>query len=324
MKANFIELLRWRAIHQANQRAYTFLVEGETELVHLTYSELDRQARAIAAQLQRLDAIGERALLLYPAGLEFIAAFFGCLYAGVVAVPAYPPRNRRHIARIEAILADAEARVALTVSPLAPKVKAWLSQTTAQQLHLLVSDRLFSDIADEWYKPQVTDDTLAFLQYTSGSTGTPKGVMVSHGNLLHNEHLIERAFQHTEQTIVVGWLPPYHDMGLVGNLLQPMYLGIPCILMSAIAFLQKPVRWLQAITRFRATTSGGPNFAYELCIQKIPPEQRPTLELSSWQVAFNGSEPVRSETLERFATTFAPCGFRPQAFLPCYGLAEAT
>lgn len=324
MKANFIEVLRWRAIHQANQRAYTFLVDGETELVHLTYGELDKQARAIAAQLQRLDAIGERALLLYPAGLEFIAAFFGCLYAGVVAVPAYPPRNRRHIARIEAILADTEARVALTISQLAPKVKAWLSQTTAQQLHLLLSDRLSSDIADEWHKPQVANDTLAFLQYTSGSTGTPKGVMVSHGNLLHNEHLIERAFQHTEQTIVVGWLPPYHDMGLVGNLLQPMYLGIPCILMSAIAFLQKPVRWLQAITRFRATTSGGPNFAYELCIQKIPPEQRQTLDLSSWQVAFNGSEPVRAETLERFAATFAPCGFRPQAFLPCYGLAEAT
>ena len=179
--------------------------------------------------------------------------------------------------------------------------------------------------SSKWQEPAlVSPDTLAFLQYTSGSTGKPKGVMVTHGNLLHNEQMIQKAFGHTSQSGVVGWLPLFHDMGLIGNVLQPLYLGIPCILMSPIAFLQKPVRWLQAISRYKATTSGGPNFAYDLCVQKITPQQLQSLDLSSWEVAFNGAEPVRAQTLERFAATFEPCGFRYSAFYPCYGMAETT
>ena len=159
---------------------------------------------------------------------------------------------------------------------------------------------------------------------SSAIESRPKGVMVSHRNLLHNQQLIQQAMQHTEKTIFVGWLPLFHDMGLIGNMLQPLYLGIPCILMSPVAFLQSPVRWLQAISRYKATTSGGPNFAYDLCVSKITPTQRATLDLSSWEVAFNGAEPVRAETLERFSATFSQCGFRASAFYPCYGMAETT
>jgi acyl-CoA synthetase (AMP-forming)/AMP-acid ligase II len=191
-------------------------------------------------------------------------------------------------------------------------------------LHYVATDLIPQEKSSFWQEPELNSNTLAFLQYTSGSTGTPKGVMVSHGNILHNEQMIQKAFGHTEKTIVLGWLPFHHDMGLIGNVLQPLYLGRPCILMSSMAFMLKPVRWLQAISRYQATTSGGPDFAYDLCIRKITPEQRETLDLSSWEVAFTGAEPIRADTLERFTATFAPYGFRSEAFYPCYGMAEGT
>jgi acyl-CoA synthetase (AMP-forming)/AMP-acid ligase II len=177
---------------------------------------------------------------------------------------------------------------------------------------------------EKWRAPEISRDTLAFLQYTSGSTSAPKGVMVTHGNILHNERMIQQGFEHTKESIVAGWLPIYHDMGLIGNVIQPLYVGAPCSLMSPTEFLQNPYSWLKLLSDTRAHTSGGPNFAYDLCVEKITPEQRQTLDLSHWQVAFNGAEPVRAQTLERFSETFAPCGFRPEAFYPCYGLAEAT
>jgi acyl-CoA synthetase (AMP-forming)/AMP-acid ligase II len=191
-------------------------------------------------------------------------------------------------------------------------------------MHWLATDDAGVDAADQWREPALNRETLAFLQYTSGSTAAPKGVMVSHGNLLSNERMVQQAFGHTEQSTFAGWLPLYHDMGLIGNVLQPLYIGAACILMAPMAFLQRPVRWLQAISRYRARTSGGPNFAYDLCVRKITDEQRAALDLSSWRVAFNGAEPVRASTLEQFTATFAPCGFRPETFYPCYGLAEAT
>lgn len=324
-----VDLLRQRAERQADDRAYTFLVDGESEEVHLTYGELDRQARAIGAWLKSQGLKGQRALLLYPPGLDFIAAFFGCQYAAVVAVPAYPPRMNRAPARIQAIAADAGATVALTTDAVLERVRPLIDETSdLKGLRWLSTDRTAHG-ADQgyerhWQRPQITGDTLAFLQYTSGSTGTPKGVMLSHSNLLHNSALIAYAFEHTRSSSGVFWLPSYHDMGLVGGILQPLYLGRPNILMSPVAFLQKPLRWLQAISRYGGTTSGGPNFAFDLCVRKITPNQRATLDLSSWTVAFSGGEPVRAETLERFAETFAPCGFRPEAFYSCYGLAEAT
>ena len=323
--STLVELLRHRARCQAKDTAYTILLDGENERYDLTYEELDRQARAIGAWLQFLDLAGERALLLYPAGAEFIAAFFGCLYAGVVAVPVYPPRRNRSLARIQAIADDAEAKVALTTDVVLNRVEPLIDETPhLKQLTWLATCHVPEGIERGWKAPDAHGDTLAFLQYTSGSTGTPKGVMLNHANLVHNSALIAHSFEHTRSSSGVFWLPSYHDMGLIGGILQPMYLGRPNVLMSPMSFLQKPYRWLSAISRFRGTTSGGPNFAYDLCVEKITPEQRKTLDLSSWKVAFNGAEPIRPETLEAFVEAFEPCGFRREAFYPCYGLAEAT
>lgn len=320
-----VHLVRHRAACQASDIAFTFLVDGENEQVHLTNAELDRQARAIGAWLQSLDLVGERALLLYPPGLEFVAAFFGCLYAGVTAVPVFPPRRNRSLTRIQAIADDAQARVALTTDVVVRLMQPLIHETPhLEALTWLTTDHVPAGMEERWQFPDVHTDTLAFLQYTSGSTGAPKGVMLNHGNLLHNSALIAYAFEHTRSGVGVFWLPSYHDMGLIGGILQPLYVGRPNILMSPVAFLQKPYRWLSAITRFGGTTSGGPNFAYDLCVRKITPEQKATLDLSTWQVAFNGAEPVRADTIERFCEAFGPCGFRREAFYPCFGMAEAT
>ncbi|HEV8580076.1 MAG TPA: non-ribosomal peptide synthase/polyketide synthase [Thermoanaerobaculia bacterium] len=324
--ATFAGVLRARAAERPEQVAFTFLADGEIEAGRLTYAALDRAAAVIAAALREAVAPGERALLLYPPGLDFIAAFFGCLYAGVVAVPAYPPRpNDRSQSRLRAIARDAEARAALTTSALlagAQGLAAVVPELGA--VRWIATDLLDTAAAPGEPLPEPDPEAIAFLQYTSGSTAEPKGVMVTHANLLHNEQLIGEAFGMDEESVVVGWLPLYHDMGLIGNVLQPLHAGARCVLMPPISFLQRPLRWLEAISRHRGTTSGGPNFAYELCLRKASPEALVGLDLASWQVAFNGAEPVRASTLERFAETFAPCGFRPQAIYPCYGLAEAT
>jgi len=319
---SLLDILIYRAQYQSDKQAYIFLENGETESESLTYGELDRQAREIAAHLQSWQ--GERALLLYPSGLEFITAFFGCLYAGVIAVPIYPPKRNQKLSRLLSIVHDASAKIALTTTSIrADFEKSWEDEAELAQLKLITTDTIEAK-TQEFVPKSVTPETLAFLQYTSGSTGIPKGVMVSHENILYNQEMIQRGFQHTKETIVVGWLPLFHDMGLIGNVLQPMYLGIPSYLLSPMTFLQQPYLWLKAISHYKATTSGGPDFAYSLCVRKITPEQRANLDLSSWQVAFNGSEPVRPETLKQFAATFASCGFRQQMFYPCYGMAEAT
>ncbi|WP_461947896.1 fatty acyl-AMP ligase, partial [Nostoc sp.] len=326
-----IEILNYRAQYQPDKQAYIFLENGETESGSLTYGELDRQARAIAQALTcqfaaRLQSWqGERALLLYPSGLEFITAFFGCLYAGVVAVPVYPPRRNQKLSRLLSIVNDAQAKIALTTSSILADInQKWEEEIELlTQLKWVATDTIEAN-RGEFTPKLVTPESLAFLQYTSGSTGTPKGVMVTHGNIIHNQQLIQQSFDHSEQTIFVGWLPLFHDMGLIGNVLQPMYLGIPCILMPPVAFLQKPIRWLQVISKYRATTSGGPNFAYDLCVNKVQPEQLANLDLSSWDLAFNGAEPIRAETLEQFGQKFAQCGFNYNAFYPCYGMAETT
>ncbi|HEV2856372.1 MAG TPA: AMP-binding protein, partial [Thermoanaerobaculia bacterium] len=315
-----------RAVEGPDRIAYRFLADGEVEEESLTYAELDRRARALGACLQEMGAEGERALLLYPPGLEFVTAFLGCLYGGVVAVPAYPPRSNRPDSRLQAIAEDARPRLALTTPALRDRAAGFAVQNPSLAgVRWVATSEVDPGIAERWRQgAALGPEWPAFLQYTSGSTATPKGVVVRHGNLVHNEGLIQAAFGQSEDSVIVGWLPLYHDMGLIGNVLQPLYCGGTCVLMSPVAFLQQPVRWLRAIDRYRATTSGGPNFAYELCARKVGPEERRSLDLSSWQVAFNGAEPVRAETLERFAEAFAPCGFRREAFFPCYGLAEAT
>ncbi len=320
-----VDLVRHRAKYQPDDIAFTYLVDGEDEQIHLTNRELDRRARAIGAWLESLDLVGERALLLYPPGLDFITAFFGCIYAGIVAVPAYPPRRNRSLDRIQAIADDAEAKIALTTNKVLSRIESLIDETPRlRRLTWLSTGRTPERIEEQWEIPDVDGETLAFLQYTSGSTGTPKGVILNHTNLVHNSAVIAHAFEHTRTGVGVFWLPSYHDMGLIGGILQPLFVGRPSVLMSPMAFLTRPYRWLRAITRFGGTTCGGPNFAYDLCVRKIRPEQRAKLDLSSWEIAFNGAEPVREETIERFSETFAPCGFRREAFYPCYGLAEAT
>jgi acyl-CoA synthetase (AMP-forming)/AMP-acid ligase II len=329
--STLVEILRWRSLQQPGQRtytSYTYLVDGEVEGGHLGGPELDCQARSIGALLQSCVASGERALLLYPTGLEFIAAFFGCLYAGVIAVPLPPPnlaQPQRSLPKLRAIISDAQPAVVLTTLAILSSTEGLFTQAPElQKLRWVATDKIAGGLAQEWRDPAVTSNTLALLQYTSGSTAEPKGVMISHGNLLHNSAYIHRLFALVPDSVTVTWLPAFHDMGLTNGIIQPVYKGGPCYLMPPAAFLMRPIRWLQAISRYKATISGGPNFAYELCTRRITPEQRQTLDLSSWDVAYNGAEPVRADTLKQFAATFASCGFRPSAFHPCYGLAEAT
>nr|BDT34120.1 LLM class flavin-dependent oxidoreductase [Myxococcus sp. MH1] len=328
---HLVDLLCHRAGTQGDALLYRFLETGDVDgpVEEWSYARLDARARALGALLRASGSPGDRALLLYPPGMEFVAGFMGCLYAGVVAVPCYPPdptRLERTLPRLRAIAQDCGARYVLTTSfilemselfkPQAPELAA---------LQWLASDAVPESMAADWRRPELTGGTTAFLQYTSGSTGNPKGVMVSHANILHNEALITRGFGlEASRSSGMGWLPMFHDMGLIGKVLQPLYLGFPCTLMSPISFLQRPLRWLEAISHFQATCSGGPNFAYDLCVRKATDEDRAKLKLGSWELAFNGAEPVRRETLERFAEAFAPCGFKRTAFYPCYGLAEAT
>jgi amino acid adenylation domain-containing protein len=323
--STLVDLLRYRVLYQPDRSAFTFLLDGETETTSFTYKELDLRSRTIATHLQTMGVSGERALLLYPPGLDYLAAFFGCLYAGVVAVPAYPPRNHRNTPRIMAILSDAQAAIALTTTAIIDRVQSLLTEKPdLDAMQWLTTDNLDDRTVEAWQAPSIDGNTLAFLQYTSGSTGTPKGVMLTHGNLLHNAAVTYRYMEHSPNSTFISWLPAYHDMGLIGGILQPLYGGFPCILMPPASFLQRPYRWLQAISRYQGTTSGGPNFAYDLCVEKITPDQRQTLDLSHWNVAFNGAEPIRNGSLERFAATFAESGFRREAFYPCYGMAEAT
>ena len=322
---NLNDILRYRAENEPEKIAFTFLEDGEREKDCLTYQELDRQARVIAGLLQSQIQPGERALLLYPTGLDFISAFFGCLYAGIIAVPTSPPSRKQRRNRLQTIVCDAKPKIILTTTSVRENVEQYFAKTSEhEQIQIISTDKIENHLAGKWQKIPLKNDSLAFLQYTSGSTSQPKGVMVSHGNLIYNEEMIKTAFGHNESTVFVGWLPLFHDMGLIGNVLQPLYLGIRCYLMSPVAFLQQPLRWLKAISCYQATTSGGPNFAYKLCLDKIPLEEIKGLDLSSWRVAFNGAEPIQATIQEQFTNTFAAYGFAKETFYPCYGLAETT
>ena len=316
-----VQSLQRRAAQTPDQVALRFLAESAEHSVVLSYRDLDQRARTIAAALQANADLGDRAVLLFPSGPDYVAAFFGCLYAGVIAVPAYPPEStrRHHQARLLSIISDAEPRLLLTIASLADG----LSQLENAPPVLSV-DRL--EGAGNWVAPDLHPDDIAFLQYTSGSTALPKGVQVSHGNLVANEVLIRRGFgiDLNPDDVIVSWLPLYHDMGLIGGLLQPIFSGVPCVLMSPAYFLGRPLRWLEAISEYGGTISGGPDFAYRLCSERVSETALERLDLSRWRVAYSGSEPIRLDTLERFAEKFAACGFTPNHFFASYGLAEAT
>ena len=318
------DLLKTRAEHQGNEIAYRFLKDGEIESHSITYQELSQKAKTIAAYLQSLNLADQRVIIIYPydQGLEFIAAFFGCLYARVVAVTCHPPLSRYGFADVQDRLVSSQAKGIMTDPFLMGKLKKELI-ILDPDFHWIINNSIYSS-ANEWKEPHILPDNLAFLQYTSGSTGKPKGVMITHQCILYNQQMLKQAFGHTDNSIGVGWLPLFHDMGLIGKVIQALYLGRPSIFMSPVAFIQKPVRWLQAISRYQATTSGAPNFAYDLLCRYVTPQQRENLDLSSWEVAFCGAEPIKIETINRFCELFSTCGFRREAFYSCYGMAEAT
>ncbi|HWE40463.1 MAG TPA: AMP-binding protein [Isosphaeraceae bacterium] len=323
--STFVDVIRGRVADQPDQVAFTFLKDGGKEEAHLTIQELDERARAIGGYLQGLGLAGERAFLFHPPGLDYVCALFGCMYAGVVAVPAYPPRANRSLERLQAMADAADASICLSTSGvIANDLRGGEESARLRAMRWVATDALDLETAEGWREPVVGAGELALLQFTSGSTERPKGVMLSHGNLMSNSALIEQAFEHTRDSRGVVWLPPFHDMGLIGGILQPLYAGFTGVLFSPADFAKRPVRWLEAISRYKAVTSGGPNFAYDLCVRTTTPEQRAGLDLSSWSVAFTGAEPIHAATLDRFAEAFAPCGFRREAFYPCYGMAEST
>ena len=322
---SLIEILRFRAHYQAERYAYIFLRDGESEGGSLDYAALDQRARIIAGWLQSWCSKGKRALLIYSDPLEFISAFFGCLYAGVLAVPTQPPTRSRTSRRISSITSDAQPVVILTTADLVPKLEQQCRQISElTNLPIQTTETIPAEFAADWRDPQIVPDELAFLQYTSGSTASPKGVMITHGNLMHNLAHIQAAWENTSECVNGTWLPAFHDMGLIEGILQPMYCGYPSVIMPSISFLQRPVRWLRMITKYKVTNSGGPNSAFDLCVQKIKPEQCESLDLSSWSFCYNGSEPVRKRTLEQFFQAFQPYGLRWESIHPGYGLAEAT
>jgi acyl-CoA synthetase (AMP-forming)/AMP-acid ligase II/acyl carrier protein len=323
--ATIVDVLRARARHTPERTAYLFLHDGEVEGPPLRYADLDARARAIAARLQEQGAPGERALLLFPPGLEFVTAFFGCLYAGVVAVPAYPPRANRPDARIQEIAANSQPRFVLTTAAVQSAL-ATRGTPFGEGLSpvWLATDEIADAAAEGWREPAGDVRGLALLQYTSGSTRAPKGVMVSHRNIMANSADFARTMRQDEGSLSVSWLPHFHDLGLIWGILQPLYSGYPAVLMAPAAFLQRPLRWLAAISKYRATVSGAPNFAYDLCTARITAEERAQLDLSRWEISINGAEPVRQTTLKAFAETFAPCGLHPETVRPGYGMAECT
>jgi acyl-CoA synthetase (AMP-forming)/AMP-acid ligase II len=326
---SLVEMLRYRAATTPTARAYTFLADGEIESDMLTYGELDARARAIAVNLiARGVRPGERAILLYPPGLDFVAGFFGSLYAGVIAVPCYPPHPSqiaRSLPRLLSVVGDAGASAVLASSASgAMATEIGQLAPVLSRIPWVVTDECAIDDASAWRDPRVEPASLAFLQYTSGSTSSPRGVMVSHANLLHNLAYANYVEENDASSVAVSWLPVIHDMGLIEGVLEPAFGGYPAYLMAPATFLQRPIRWLRAITRYEATNSGGPDFAYRLCTRKISAEQRATLDLSTWRVAYNGAEPIRPDTLAAFHGSFADHGFRWRSFYPVYGLAEAT
>lgn len=323
--SGLLNLLSRRAKAEPDREIFKFL-SGEGEVSSITCEQLYRRACCVAFQLRQHAATGERVLLLYPPGLDYIVSFFGCLYAGLIAVPSYPPaRAIKDISRssVWSIAADARPAVVMASAKILQRLISVKEQFSGSALWI-APDLTDESRHEEWQPLSSEADAVAYLQYTSGSTSTPRGVMVSHGNLVHNAERIHSAFGLSPELTGVFWLPPYHDMGLIGGILQPVFSGFNAVLMSPGDFIQRPMLWLETISKFRAAVSGGPNFAYDLCVRRFNPEETKTLDLSCWRVAFNGAEPVRGETLRKFNATFSRYGFQQAAFQPCYGLAEAT
>lgn len=313
-------VLQWRAKNQGDRSAFVFLTDGERETRRISYRELDRSARSVAAWLQDHGLTGERVLLLYPGGLDFVIGFMGCLYAGSLAVPAYAPHPRRLDPRLESIMEDCRPGAALCVQSDLQQLRARLS---SRGVTTLATDTM-AEVGERWRSRTTDLDDIAHLQYTSGSTGDPRGVMVSHRNLLEQSRYLIEVSRYNAQTVHVSWQPFFHDMGLVGSLVVPIFCAAQAVIMSPASFLRNPICWLRAISKYRGTGATAPNFAYDLCVTGTTPAQREGLDLGSWEGAWNGAEPIRADTLERFCEVYEPYGFRRRTHLPSYGMAETT
>lgn len=328
---SFGAALAYRSDELSDELAFRWVEHGEEDRT-LSFSELHRRAQDIAALLlAKMPATG-RALLLFPPGIDYVCALYGCFQAGIVAVSAPPPQpNRLHrtLPRLEAIAADAEISAVLTIDFIREAANSDAATSFIKEGPLTEVQWIATDTAPEGGEVEVAMpdlSSMAFLQYTSGSTRDPRGVVLSHENLMSNSDLLTDALGHIPNGLRKGlsWLPPYHDMGLIAGVLQPVHAGGLCIMMSPLAVIKRPARWLEAMSKYRVTTSGGPNFAYDLCVRRVDQETCERLDLSDWEVAFNGAEPIRAETINAFYEKFAPCGFKRDTFQTGYGLAEAT
>ena len=323
---NFVAHLRALAEQRADDVWLTVVDEadGVQSELPITYAAFERRVRALAARLQQQFAKGDRALVMLDNGDHYAVSMLACFYCGVIAVPVFPPESTRpqHLARLTGVAADSQARCVLTSAAFSAAMATDGHQFG--ELAIVAVDAVDAALADAWQPFEPGEDDVAFLQYTSGSTSAPKGVIVTHGNLMANEHAIQVGMGIGPEDKFVSWAPLYHDMGLIGGLMQPLYSGIPLVLTSPRYFLERPVRWLELISRHRATLSGGPDFSFRLCLERVKDAQIAQLDLSSWRVAYTGAEPVRADTEFEFIERFAPAGFDPGAVYPCYGLAEAT
>lgn len=315
---SLVDLLRRQADRYGEKTAFTFTLDGESEHERLSYTELDLKARAIAANLQSQGAAGRRVLVICRPGLDSIAAYFGCLYAGAVAVPV-----QDRLVRLATIVPDARAGYVLADAETQTRVRAGVDGMVRRPLRWSLPDAAPED-AQNWSPPEVGPGTTAMMQYTSGSTRAPKGVVLTHANLLHNLGAIREAWGGGEDDVAVYWLPQHHDMGLIGGVLETVYVGCSTVLMSPAGFITRPIRWLEAISRYRATMTAAPNFAYNLCVERSTADERVALDLSCLATAMNGAEPVYAETLRTFTEAFAEAGLRPGALMPVYGLAETS
>ena len=327
---SIIDGIRKKALSHPDSPALSFLPDGKAENAELcSYSRLDMRARAIAAAIQATgQGDGRPVLLMLPPGLEFIAAFFGCLYARAIAVPMTPPglaRMARTFNRLARIVEDSGSRVFITSARLRKAVEELAERVHfADSIRIICLDETDDALSRSWQELPLTAHTPGWLQYTSGSTSSPKGVIITHGNIMANLDSIAGHMRLRENIPIVSWLPPFHDMGLVGGILTPLHLGCLCVTMPPMAFLRQPLCWLRAVTHYRAQLTGGPNFAYDLCCDRIPEDRLRELDLSSLSVCYCGSEPIRLKTIRRFLERFSSAGLDPASFYPCYGLAENT
>lgn len=326
---SLMHILHGRAVSNPDQTAFIFIQDGDESEEHITYRELHQAAIDLSHSLLEIAKPGDRALMLFPPGLDFIKALFGCFYAGVIAVPAYPPRKNRSLERLRLLVNDSGSSLVLSTDDIRQSAERSFADVTElqgipwitpnppipQSSNLQISNLQIS---------KSPNPDIALLQYTSGSTGHPKGVMVTHRNIIRNAEYIRQSFALSPKSVSVTWLPSFHDMGLIDGVLVPVYTGFPGVILPPVSFLQKPVRWLKAITKYRGTHGGGPNFAFDLCAEGIAEEEKISLDLSSMETLYCGAEPIRKSTFERFVSSFREYGFSHEKLYPCYGMAETT